>query len=154
MGAGSDKWLMVIIALLVVILLWRSVTSWLSRPAPFRPGHGFEVNDQFERTAAVELLERSGYEVVSGKLKIPLTFQCSEELLYSRLYIDYVACRDGQYYLVKESRSRQAVEWTGSGVRNAFLPFLLLYPDCEGMLYIDSEMSEIRKIRLVSEEEY
>ncbi|ANS74923.1 hypothetical protein AWM70_10200 [Paenibacillus yonginensis] len=154
MDAGSDKWLMIVMVLVILFLLWRTFSSWLSRPAPFKPGHGFEINDQFERTAAVELLERSGYEVVSGKLKVPLTFDCDGERLYSRLYIDYVVSKDGAYYVVKEARDRQPMDWTGSGVRKALLPFLLLYPDCEGMLYINGEMNEIRKIRLANEEEY
>jgi hypothetical protein len=154
MGAGADKWLMIIVAVLIGVMLWRTFSSWLYRPSRFKPGHGFEINDQFERNAAVQLLERNGYEVVSGKLKVPLTFSCDEERLYSRLFIDYVALKDGEYYIVKEARDRQLLEWTGSGVRNALLPFLLLYPECEGMLYINGEMNEIRKIQLVSEEEY
>lgn len=154
MGPGSDLWLMAMLVLLVVFLLWRSFSSWLYKPAPFKPGIGFEVNEHFEHTAAVELLERHGYEVVSGKLKIPLAFRCDDSVLTSRLYIDYVASKNGEYYIVKEARERKPLEWTGSGVRDAMLPFLLLYPDCEGMLYINGEMNEIRKIRLVEDEEY
>lgn len=150
---GSDGWLMVILVLLVVVLLGRALSSWLYKPAPFKPGIGFEINDHFERTKTVDLLERHGYEVISGKLKVPLSFQCDEERLTSRLYIDYIASKDGQYYMVKEDRPRKPLEWTGAGVRDALLPFLLLYPDCEGMLYINDEMNEIRTIRLVTDEE-
>nr|WP_237690659.1 hypothetical protein [Paenibacillus caui] len=145
---------MAILALLVVVLLWRSFSSWLYRPAPFKPGIGFEVNERIERTPSVDLLEQRGYEVVSGKLKVPLAFDCDEQLLYSRLFIDYVAHKDGEYFLVKEARDRKPVDWTGSGVRDALLPYLLLYPDCEGLLYINGEINEIRKIRLVQDEEY
>lgn len=153
MNGQADRWIMLLLALIAVILVGRGMNRWLRKPAAFKPGKAFSVNEHFERTPFVELLENAGYEVISGKLKVPLAFEAGDDRLYSRLFIDYVAAIDDEYYLVKTSRTRRPVEWTGSGVRDALLPYLLLYPDCAGVLYIDGEVSEIYKVRLLPEEE-
>ncbi|AWB46946.1 hypothetical protein DCC85_13210 [Paenibacillus sp. CAA11] len=144
---------MLLISLVCILLLYRAVVRWLRKPAPFKPGTAFEVNDDYEITPEVELLQGAGYEVISGKLKVPLAFEVDQEIMHSRLFIDYVARLDGEYYLVKTARSRWKFEWTGSGVRDALLPYLLIYPNCAGVLYIDTDQREIKQIHFIPEED-
>ncbi|MNW52034.1 hypothetical protein D3C74_295350 [compost metagenome] len=45
------------------------------------------------------------------------------------------------------------MEWTGSGLRRDLLPFLLLYPECAGVLYVDPDQGELKEISLTTEED-
>ncbi|MNK08819.1 hypothetical protein D3C87_267630 [compost metagenome] len=153
MGMQTDGFLMVIIVALLLFLIYRSVQSWLRKPAVLRRGLQFELNEDIADHPAVDLLREHGYDVISGKLRVPLTFMVNHTKLNSRLFIDYVASREDELYLVRTARTRQPIEWTGSGVRKELLPFLLLYPDCSGLLYIDAEHSEIKVIVLDSDDE-
>lgn len=153
MDMQADGYLMYIFAALLLFLIYRGLQSWLRKPAVLRRGLHFDLNEEIGEHPAVDLLKAGGYEVISGKLKVPLTFTINRAKLHSRLFIDYVAVKDEDMYLVRVSRTRQPVEWTGSGVRKELLPFLLLYPDCTGLLYIDAEHSEIKVIILDADEE-
>ncbi|USB34690.1 hypothetical protein [Paenibacillus sp. YPG26] len=149
----ADGFLIVVVVAILLYLIYRSVQSWLRRPALLRRGLHFDLNEDIPGHPAVELLKEHGYEVISGKLRVPLTFMVNHTKLHSRLFIDYVATREDELYLVRLARARQPLEWTGSGVRQELLPFLLLYPDCSGLLYIDAEHSEIKVIVLDSDDE-
>ncbi|MDU5949740.1 MAG: hypothetical protein E6Z15_22095, partial [Paenibacillus macerans] len=80
-------------------------------------------------------------------------FRVNRDILHSRLFIDYIAIKDGEFYLVRTARDRIAIEWTGSGVRKELLPYLLLYPECAGVLYVDAEQGDIREISLTTDED-
>ncbi|CAM4268147.1 hypothetical protein U9M73_08220 [Paenibacillus phoenicis] len=152
MGAYSDGLLMVVIAGIGVYLLYRGFRSWVRKPFSLRSGIGFEMNEEIIEHPAVDMLEEAGYEVVSDKLKVPLTFRVDGELLHSRLFIDYIAVKNGEFYLVRTARERRPVEWTGSGLRRDLLPFLLLYPECAGVLYVDPEQGELKVISLTTDD--
>ncbi|MCH1639448.1 hypothetical protein MJ257_05005 [Paenibacillus timonensis] len=153
MGAYSDGLLMIVIAGIGAFLLYRGFRSWVRKPFSLRSGIGFEMNEEILEHPAVDMLEQAGYEVVSDKLKVPLTFRVDGELLHSRLFIDYIAVKNGEFYLVRTARERLPIEWTGSGLRRELLPFLLLYPDCAGVLYVDPEQGELKEISLTTEED-
>ncbi|MDU2242435.1 MAG: hypothetical protein E7E23_17850 [Paenibacillus sp.] len=153
MGAYSDGLLMIVIAGIGAFLLYRGFRSWVRKPFSLRSGIGFEMNEEILEHPAVDMLEQAGYEVVSDKLKVPLTFRVDGELLHSRLFIDYIAVKNGEFYLVRTARERLPIEWTGSGLRRELLPFLLLYPECAGVLYVDPEQGELKEISLTTEED-
>lgn len=153
MGAYSDGLLMIVIAGIGAFLLYRGFRSWARKPFSLRSGIGFEMNEEILEHPAVDMLEQAGYEVVSDKLKVPLTFRVDGELLHSRLFIDYIAVKNGEFYLVRTARERLPIEWTGSGLRRELLPFLLLYPECAGVLYVDPEQGELKEISLTTEED-
>ncbi len=93
------------------------------------------------------MLEQSGYEVLSGKHRIPVYITLDDgEPLESRLYIDYFAKRDGDTYIVKVDKERQPLEWTGSAIRDRLLPYHLLYRKADGILYVSVKERAIRKI--------
>ncbi|MDU0331633.1 MULTISPECIES: hypothetical protein [Paenibacillus] len=152
MGAYSDGLLMIVIAGIGAYLLYRGFRSWVRKPFTLRSGIGFEMNEEIIEHPAVDMLEEAGYEVVSDKLKVPLTFRVDGELLHSRLFIDYIAVKNGEFYLVRTARERRPVEWTGSGLRRDLLPFLLLYPECAGVLYVDPEQGELKVISLTTDD--
>lgn len=148
MSEYTDGFLMVVITGIVLLLLYRGFKIWLRKPFTLGSGVGFEFNENIQGHPAVDLLESAGYEIVSDKLKVPLAFRVDAQVLHSRLYIDYVAKKHREYYLVRRTRERQPMEWTGAGLRRDILPYLLLYPDCAGVLYIDTELGIIKEITL------
>ncbi|MNU00607.1 hypothetical protein D3C72_2437780 [compost metagenome] len=76
------------------------------------------------------------------------------ELLESRLFIDHFAAEEEKLYVVKVARDRKPLDWTGSGLRDQLLVYQLLYPEAEGILYVDPRQKTIEKIRFdVPEEE-
>lgn len=148
MSERMDGFLMILIGILaVIVLVWR-LNRWLmSPPAVQLPS--VPINERIQDHPAIELLEREGYEVIGGKVKISLSFDTDEGTVHSRLFIDYVASDDsGELYLVKLSRDRLPVDWTGSGIRDRLMPLLLLYPECAGLLYIDQNEHAIRRLTM------
>ncbi|WP_211745141.1 hypothetical protein [Paenibacillus sp. Marseille-Q4541] len=146
----------VVIAFLgVVVLIWilYGVRKWIQDPVPDHVPD-LVLNEEIQEHPALDLLEREGYEVIGGKLKVPLSFQVNQNTLYSRLFIDYVAEKQDEIYIVKTSRSRMPVEWTGAGLRDRLLPYLLLYPTCDGLLYVDTEEDTVKRITLLDEDDY
>ena len=149
MSGNSDKAVMVMIGVALSIWILYRVYTWLqSSPRSFMKDT-IPINKEIIPHPALDMLESEGYEVVGGKLKIPLSFNANGSILYSRLYIDYVASAgDGTLYLVMLERPRKQLEWTGSGVRDALLPYLLLYSECGGVLYVNVQTTKVSVIKL------
>ncbi|WP_379128836.1 hypothetical protein [Paenibacillus sp. sgz500958] len=140
---------MVLIGAVLCIWLIYRIYVWLqSSPRSFMK-HNIPINKVIIPNPAIDLLEAGGYEVIGGKLRIPLSFNVNGAALFSRLYIDYVAAADeGLLYLVILERPRKQVELTGSAIRDTLLPYLLLYPECGGVLYVNTASGKINVIRL------
>lgn len=149
MAEGSTRIVMVLIGVAVAVFVVYRFILWLQASPKIGANAPIPLNEDIAPHPAVDLLEASGYEVVGGKLRVPLSFETGGQRLYSRLFIDYVAV-DGeeQLYPVLLARPRRVVEWTGSGLRDAVLPYLLLYPDCGGVLYVDAQAGQIHRIAL------
>ncbi|MGN7761621.1 hypothetical protein ACTJKB_09220 [Paenibacillus sp. 22594] len=147
--AGSDKAVMVLIGLAVAIFIIYRIYIWLqSSPRSFIKDR-LPLNKVILPHPSIDLLEAAGYEVIGGKLKIPLSFNVDGASMYSRLFIDYVASKEeDSYYLVILSRPRKTLDFTGSSLRDSLLPYLLIYPDCSGVLYVNTVTSVIHEIRL------
>lgn len=145
--ASSDKAVVALMGLAAAIFIIYRIYVWLqSSPRSFIRDR-VPLNKVIQPHPSIRLLEDAGYEVVGGKLKIPLAFQVDGAPMYSRLFIDYVACREeDRFYLVILSRPRKELEFTGSGLRDTLLPYLLIYPDCSGVLYVDTVNSRLHVI--------
>ncbi|ARF69479.1 hypothetical protein B7C51_19160 [Paenibacillus larvae subsp. pulvifaciens] len=95
----------------------------------------------------VELLEGAGFNVLSGKMKVPILITVNDtEDLQSRLYLDYFAEKKDKLYVVKKARQRKPMELTGTSVRDTLLIYQLLYPETDGVLYVDMNQLKIKKI--------
>lgn len=152
MDGQYDTIVIGVLAVCLIIWLFFGFRNWVNRPIPVSLS-GMQLNSEIQDSPAVDLLEAEGYEVIGGRMKIPLAFEVDESVYYSRLFIDYVAERDDERYLVKTSRRRQPLELSGPSLRDRFLYYLLLYPGCEGLLYVDMEESDIKVIRLMDYQE-
>ncbi|MBE9912993.1 hypothetical protein G8C92_02940 [Paenibacillus donghaensis] len=148
-----DWLVMLLIGLLILIWIAYGIRSWLFKPLPARVPD-MPINDVIPDHPAVDLLEKAGYEVFGGKIKIPLLFEVDGEDFHSRLFIDFLARNDeDRTYLVKVARNRLPMDWTGSSIRDRLLPYFLLYPGCAGVLYVDVENAEVACIHFDWDEE-
>lgn len=130
----------------------RRIDRWLHEPPGARlrrlAQDGGVIPDE-----AVTLLQESGFEVLTGKHRIPLGVKVDEEpSMTTRLYFDYLVSKEDKYYLVKLERTRQPIEWTASGLRERLLPYALLFPDCEGIIVADPKEKRVRTVRFQVED--
>jgi hypothetical protein len=142
----ADWLIMIIAGALIAVWLLRRFYHWLHEPPASRMfllGPGGELADDDEN---IRYLEQSGYEVISGKHRVPISIGLDGEPLSTRLFIDYVAMKDGKTYMVKTARDRMPLDWTGSGVRDRLLVYALLVPGAAGILYMDAKERWIRTI--------
>ncbi|MFX3633587.1 MAG: hypothetical protein ACE3L7_24875 [Candidatus Pristimantibacillus sp.] len=146
MGEYGDWFFMLVAGGLLLIWLYRSFYRWLHTPISvnrLKLGNGGELAADDEN---IVYLEQAGYEVISGKHRIPVAIDLDGEPLTSRLYIDYIAEYEDKMYIVKTARDRMPIDWTGSGVRDRLLIYSLLLPECSGILFVDVKEQIIRKI--------
>lgn len=143
---------------LILILLSVAIAGWLFwlfhrwLTAPPQDRYTIESDLEVPVTEAVELLEFAGYEVLTGKRKIPVSIELNDrETLESRLFIDHFAAVEDKLYIVKLARDRKPLEWTGSGLREQLLVYQLLYREADGILYVDPRLKTIEKIRFTIE---
>lgn len=151
--ARLGDWLLLLIGAGVMAWwIFRRFDRWLHEPPDARlrrlAQHGGVIPDE-----ATELLEEQGYAVLTGKHRIPLSVAVDEEpAMPTRLYFDYLVSKNDKYYLVKLERARQPTEWTASGLRERYLVYALLFPDCEGILVADPKEKWVRTIRFQVED--
>jgi hypothetical protein len=149
MAGSSDKVVMALIGVAISIFIIYRIYIWLqSSPRSFMKD-SIPINKIITPHPSIEVLEEAGYEVIGGKLKIPLSFNVDGKQLYSRLFIDYIATKEeGSFYMVILARPRKTLDFTGSGLRDTLLPYLLIYPECSGVLYVNAMTAAIQVIKL------
>lgn len=144
MEQGDVRVILLILIVVVCIVFWR-FQKWSTSSSRRRgriPRHASIPEDD-----VVELLEAAGFEVLAGKTKIPITMNVGDrDQLESRLFIDYFVQKEDHVYLVKVAKDRKPLEMTGSAVRDMLLPYTLIYPEAQGILYVDMTVSKIKKI--------
>lgn len=105
-----------------------------------------ELEDDLEIQGEVPtILREHGYEVIREKEKVPIYIDVSGEELESRLYIDYVARYEDEWYIVIVARDRKPLRFSGAGIRDFFLSYYLLYQP-NGILYVDREKRTVKVI--------
>ncbi len=143
----GDWVIMLVAAGIMVWWVLRRFDRWLHEPPGSRlrklaSAGGVEHDD------IVQLLLDGGYEVLSGKHRIPLGVSLDDgPVMPTRLYFDYLAFKDDKYYLVKLERARQPMEWTASGLRERLLVYALLFPDCEGIIIVLAHERQLKIVR-------
>lgn len=148
MEAYWDWFIMLVAGILLMLWLYKSFYRWLHDTGSvnrIKLGKGGELAAD---DANILLLEKAGYEVSSGKHVIQVPVELDDVPLGkgTRLYIDYIADKDGLTYIVKTARDRMPMDWTASGVRDRLLVYSLLLPECSGILFVDAREQIIRKI--------
>lgn len=144
---SEDVFVVILLVVALSIWGWVALRRWLILPPRQVPLVYQEVDPDDE---IAQFLQSSGYEVLSGKKKVPLRMIVDdEEELFSRIYVDYLVCPEGdedQLFIVRAARERMPLELTGSGIRDALLPYYLLYEQVTGVLYVDVKQGFIKKI--------
>lgn len=144
MEQGDVNVILLILIGVVSIVIWR-FQKWITGSSRRRgriPSHANIPGDD-----VTQLLEAAGFDVLAGKTKIPITMTVGErDQLESRLFIDYFVQKEDHVYLVKVAKDRKPLEMTGSAVRDMLLPYTLIYPEAQGVLYVDMSVNKIKKI--------
>lgn len=153
MGRFGDWLLLLIGAGVALWLLIRRFDRWLHEPPGARlrrlAQNGGVIPDD-----TVALLQENGYEVLSGKHRVPLGVKVDDGPVQgTRLYFDYLVSKEDKYYLVKLERARQPMDWTASGLRERLLAYALLFPDCEGIIVADPKDKWMRTVRFQVEDD-
>ncbi|MBB6692955.1 hypothetical protein H7B90_16225 [Cohnella xylanilytica] len=152
--AQFGDWIVFLVAVgLLLWWIWRRFDNWLHAPPGYRIRKLAKAGG-VEPDETVDLLEENGYEVLSGKHRIPLAVSIDEGPLQpTRLFFDYLAVKEDKYYLVKLDKSRMPLEWTASGLRERLLVYALLFPECEGIIVADPKDRLVRTVRFKVEDE-
>lgn len=136
----------VLLLIVVVLLVWGYYLfkRWLYAPPRIRLPIFTEQQASIKGELA-DLLREAGYDVIYGKVRIPVTFDVDGKEFKSRYYIDALARSNNYWYVVKTARPRQQIDWTGTSLRDKLLPYALL---CQttGVLFVDLEQRTIKKI--------
>lgn len=135
-----------VLFLLLFCILYFVIRPWL----PFTLKEILFSSDSEEdwepiQGAVPDLLRKHGYEPLLEKVKTQILIDVDDEELESRLYFDYIAKKEEEYYLVTVARDRKPVRWSGAGVRDFFLAsYLLVQPTA--ILYVMPELQQIKRI--------
>ncbi len=132
----GDLFVLFLIVVAILFLLFRSLRHFLSH----RLEGGKPLNGQVPK-----LLAKHGYIVISGEQRLPIQIEVDEKIYDSRLYIDYIARRQDEVYLVAVSRPRKPLRLSGAAIRERFLVYYLAYKPA-GILYVDRDNNSLRKI--------
>ncbi len=144
MQYSTDAWVLLLLLVAVAAWIGWGISRWLDKPpsslkfllqsAP--PGNGPNIR----------LLEQNNYEVLSGKVRIPIKVNYNNQKLNTRIYLDYVVRQDDDVYVVKIAKDRDQIKWSGSGIRDQFLALALLHEQISGVIYLDPKQQMIHKI--------
>jgi len=98
--------------------------------------------------AALNLLQNNGYEVIQGKVRVPIDINTNERNYQSRIIVDYIAQKNGKSYIVKIKNKRKQERISGSFLRDELLAMQLMCR-ADGSLYIDLDKERIYDIDFV-----
>ena len=151
MNPNSDIYVFYLIVAGLLLWGWMLLKKWLMKPAAAKLS--FLKNASFPEGKTAGLLKQFGYEVVSGKVRVPLTVSVDGKRYQSRIYIDYIVQKDGKLYAARIERGRQPVKWSGSSLRDQFFAYCFLDPGLDGVVHIDEDKQQIKLItmRIASE---
>jgi hypothetical protein len=130
-----------VLFLLIGVIFYFILRKWF--PLSFRVTKQEEPKPITGEVA--NLLRAEGYEPIQANVRVPLEIRMDEEKWESRLFVDYIAKKEEKFYIVLVSRERKPVKMSGSGLRDHFLPFFLLFAPA-GLLYVDRQKRTISEV--------
>lgn len=133
--------------LIVLFLLVGAVLAIVLRPFRSAAKSGMRWAEEGKSFSGEvpDLLYAHGYEVIAGKQRVPVSVHIGEKAYDSRLYIDYIAKRQQEIYLVIVAKSRKPLRMSGAAVRDRFLAHFLAFQP-EGILFVDPDKGSIKLI--------
>lgn len=132
----------IVLFLLIVVILSLMARKWKkSEPRPV-----VRQSDRPIRGDIPDLLERDGYEVVAAKQRLPLRIQVGDKGYDSRLYADFIARKNGKYYVVILAKAKKSLRLSGAAVRDRFLGHVFAF-QAAGVLYIDPDQETVKTIQ-------
>jgi hypothetical protein len=153
---SSEKFVLFIVIFAILIWLFVIFKRWLYAPRNTKLPFLHDMDMVPPRGEAVDLLESMDYEVIHGKHKVPIYMVVDDnedKPLRSQFFIDYFVQKEGKVYIVKLARERQPLNWSGSSIRDRLLPLFLLYEEVSGVLYVDLNQKNVKKINFELDED-
>jgi hypothetical protein len=136
-----------VLALIIAVIFYLILRNWLPFAAIIRwlnPSSPQEVEEI--KGEVPDLLRDHGYEVIKSKEKTAIAVDVNGDSYESRLYVDYLARVEEEWYVVVIARERKPLRLTGAALRDHFLPCYLLYRP-KGILYVQKEKGSIKVIQ-------
>lgn len=145
----GDTFVLILVVIILVVWLWIAFRRWLRLPSRTTMAEWhIEPEDEIPVTEAVELLEHSGFEVLTQKRRVPIRIVVNDSEEYTtRFTIDHFVRDEEGIYAVKVLKEDRQLEWSGSGLRDELLPYHLLYPEAVGVIVVDLEEQSIHRIQ-------
>jgi hypothetical protein len=143
MAQSGDSIVLVLIIFFILFLIAR---KWVS----FRFTKDIIMNKSKKEPKVIkgevpDLLREFGYDPIEGKKKIPISIELDSEAYQSRMYIDYLAMKEGLLYVVLVAKERKPMRRTGAAIRDLLFPFFLLYRPA-GVVYVDKTKNKVSLI--------
>lgn len=92
----------------------------------------------------VTLLEAEGYDIVSGKLKIPLNMSVGEREMDTAMTADYLVKQSGRTYIVVKEKEEDE-KLTAKYIRERYLVDCLTFR-ADGVVVINSDKTRVKQI--------
>jgi hypothetical protein len=137
----------IVFVLIILFLIFLIVRRWMS--FSFVKDFLFNKTKKEPKTwkgEVPDLLREYGYEPVEGKTKIPISIELDEKTYESRMFIDYLAIKDEELFVVIVAKERKPLRKTGAGIREHLFPYFLLYRPA-GLVYVDKEKGKLSLVK-------
>lgn len=156
---AGDRFIILLLSIIILYWIYRMVrksfvsttdTTQTMKEAVW----SIEPDDHILMTKAVELLEEAGYRVLTEERVVPLTFNVNGSIqLSGMMIIDHFVEDDEGIYVVKvaEGVGGQSFALTADMIQDELLPYVLLYPEAVGAVYVDIVRQAVHRIELQRE---
>lgn len=129
----GDGFVFLLLFFFLTLLFWR---PWKRRT--------FRSSDIPSSGKLVDLLEGEGYEIISGKVKIPLTLTIGEREMTSMVSADLLVKQHHRTYVVKMERDSGA-SLSAKRVRERYLAECLAFR-AAGIVAVNSDKTRVKQI--------
>lgn len=156
---AGDRFIILLLSIIILYWIYRMVRkSFVSTTDTTQTMEeavwSIEPDDHILMTKAVELLEEAGYRVLTEERVVPLTFNVNGSIqLSGMMIIDHFVEDDEGIYVVKvaEGVGGQSFALTADMIQDELLPYVLLYPEAVGAVYVDIVRQAVHRIELQRE---
>lgn len=129
----GDGYVFLLLLLFFALLLWR---PWKRRT--------FRTSDIPSSGKLVDLVEGEGYEIISGKVKIPLTLTIGEREVTSTVSADLLVKQHHRTYVVKTERD-SSESLSAKRVRERYLAECLAFR-AAGVIVVNADKTRVKQI--------